>query len=400
MSRLAFLEMLFLLCCFISSKRFALLYCGSSTIWNYRHQADIYTIYRQLLNHGFNKTNIVLYAYDDIATDYSNPFKGQVFHSDDHKMNVYPGSDAINYRRSTITAQAFYDAISNLPTSSEDYVFIYYINHGGPGFLGTPENGPDILADELAKSFSVAAERNLYKKCLFFIEACYSGSVAQFLTAPNLAIITAANESEQSNPDNYDIILDNYLSNEFSNRVIKLFDQDSSLKVEEAYNTLKKETKLSHVMYYGDDSIKNLSLSTFIGKLDNTTLELSNNESVIEPIQPRAATEKILRFHAEKSLAGVRTRARLQLIRNKALSERLEIILEMLVRHLDPLNLDQIMHDTESKFTKTYFSVLPIFMKKVGEINPDDYGRLSVIKALAARHSADYIIQGINNVII
>ena len=67
------------------SAQFAILYAGSCTFRNYRHQADIYTIYNQLLARGFTPENIGLYAYDDIATDPRNPFIGQVFHSIDHK---------------------------------------------------------------------------------------------------------------------------------------------------------------------------------------------------------------------------------------------------------------------------------------------------------------------------
>ena len=62
-----------------SCAQYAVLYAGSNGFWNYRHQADIFTIYGQLLNRGFTANNIALYAYDDIATDPGNPFTGKVF---------------------------------------------------------------------------------------------------------------------------------------------------------------------------------------------------------------------------------------------------------------------------------------------------------------------------------
>lgn len=392
--------MIFFLISYISCANYAILYCGSSTIWNYRHQADIYTIYNQLLNRGFTASNIVLYAYDDISNDYTNPFKGQVFHSTDHKLNVYPGSDACNVRRSSITADACYECISKLPTTKEDYVFIYYNDHGGPGFLGTPENGPSIQADLLSNSFNTAYQSNCYKKCLFIIEACYSGSVAEFITAPDIAIITAANESEPSNPESFDEVIGQYLSNEFTSHFIDLIDENPFFTVGDLYTSLHDLTKLSHAMYYGDESIKSIPISSFIGKTDQPLFSKSRGSfNAIEKVDPSQATEKVLRFHTLYSTTKVKTAARLQLLKNKALKERLEIILEMLVKHLDPLNFDEIMNDKYSSFTKTYFNVLPIFLKKVGTINPDDYERLNVIKALSARHSTDYIIQGINNVI-
>lgn len=390
--------MLLFLVSIVTCANYAVLYCGSSTIWNYRHQADIYTIYNQLINRGFTASNIVLFAYDDIANEYMNPFKGQVFHLLDHNINVYPGSDACNYRRSSITAQSFYDIISTLPTTSEDYVFIYYINHGGIGFLGTPENGPNILANELARSFAETSKSNRFKKCLFIIEACYSGSVAQMITAPNIAIITAANESEPSNPVFFDEKVGQYLSNEFTNNFIDFIDQNPSATVGDLYLALQSQTLLSHSMYYGDEDIKSLLLSDFIRKPQKIMFARSKSVYRTEKVSSGEATEKALQFQIQQSTTKTKTMARLQLLKNKGLSERFGIILEMLVKHLDPLNFDQIMNDKDSKLTQTYFDVLPVFMKKIGTINPDDYGRFTVIKALAARHSKDYIIEGINNI--
>ena len=53
------------------------------------------------------------------------------------------------------------------------------------------------------------------------------------------------------------------------------------------------------------------------------------------------------------------------------------------------------MNDTESKITPNYFQILRIFTKKFGEINPDDYGRLNIIKALADSNDKSKILEGI-----
>ena len=53
------------------------------------------------------------------------------------------------------------------------------------------------------------------------------------------------------------------------------------------------------------------------------------------------------------------------------------------------------MNDKESDATPTYYSILPVFVKQFGKINPDDYGRFNVLKALAARHTKAEIILGI-----
>ena len=153
--------MFLLLSALVSCKRFALLYAGSNGFYNYRHQADIFTIYNQLLARGFTYYDMAVYAYNDIATDPSNPYTGQVFHSIDHKVNVFPGDHAINCKGDKVTAHILYNALSTLPTSRNDYIFMYYDNHGGPGILGVPDgNGDDITADLLAEAFSNFSQKH------------------------------------------------------------------------------------------------------------------------------------------------------------------------------------------------------------------------------------------------
>lgn len=383
---------MFLLIGFASCAQYAVLYAGSNGFWNYRHQADIFTIYGQLLDRGYTTSNIALYAYDDIASDPENPYAGQVFHTVDHKTNVYPGSSAINYKGDDVNAQAMYDAISKLPTTSQDYVFVYYDNHGGPGILGTP-GSEFIEAEQLSAAFTTASESNLYKQCLFLIEACYAGSVAEAFTAENLATITASNNQESSYAAVYDEEVGTYLSNEFTNNFIALIDENPEITVGELYTTLKKETQESHVTYYGDESIQSVPLSYFIGTPNKV---LTNNRVAhAEKATPRDATEKTLAFYSEHSKASIRARARLQLLRLKAQTEKLEAVLDLLVKYVDPKNYEKIMKDTDSKITPEYYQVLSVFSKKIGDINPDDYGRFNVIKALCAMHSKAEIIQGI-----
>ena len=390
--------MFLILASLVSCKRFALLYAGSNQFYNYRHQADIFTIYNQLLERGYTSNDISLYAYNDIVNDPSNPYVGQVFHALDHKVNVYPGDQAVNVKGESVTAHMLYVGLSTLPTSRNDDIFIYYDNHGGPGILGVPDgNGEDITSNLLAEAFNNCSTGHHYKQILFLIEACYAGSVAQEITAPNVAIITAANDAESSYAAVYDEELGTFLSNEFSNNFIALIDESPDITVGELYDTLKKNTKQSHVSYYGDETMKSQSLSTFIGK-PSTTVKHNIDRSALQLANPKQATEKTLEFLSSHEKASIRARARLQQLRLKAQTEKLEAVLDLLVKYVDPKNYDKIMNDTKSKLTPTYFEVLKIFNEKFGKVNPDDYGRLMVLKALAATHSKAEIVQGIYSI--
>lgn len=387
--------MLFLyLTSLVASAQYAFLYVGSKGFWNYRHQADLFTVYNQLLLRGFTASNIELYAYDDVVNNEENPYPGQVFHTLEHKTNVYPGSAAISVKGDDITAQAFYDKISNLPTTSNDYVFMYFDNHGGPGLLGTPI-GHSILPDQLNEAFMKASDSKLYKQLLFIIEACYAGSVAEYILAPNVAMVTAANGMESSYAAVYDEELGVYLSNEFSNNFIALIDENPSITVGELYTILKEQTQNSHVTYYGDESIQSLPLSTFIGMPSKVLPHNTNNKFNLKTAKAAEATKTTLLFLSQHSKPSIRARARLQLLRNKVQTDRLNTALDKLVKYVDPKNYDIIMNDVQSKVTPSYLQVLRVFMNKFGEMNQDDYGRLNVIKALSAKHDPSEIIQGI-----
>lgn len=183
------------------------------------------------------------------------------------------------------------------------------------------------------------------------------------------------------------------MSNEFTNNFIDLIDQNPAITVGDLYTSLKKQTLESHVCYYGDESFKSLPLSTFINT-PNKVLHKSNKASKVTS-KPVDATEKTLLFLSQHSKASIRARARLQILRNKAQTLKLETALDLLVKYIDPKNYDKIMNDTKSKITDTYLQVIRVFEEKIGDINPDDYGRFNVIKALAATHSKKEIIQAI-----
>lgn len=381
-----------------SCARYAFLYAGSNEFINYRHQADIFTIYNQLLNRGFTKENIALYAYDDIATDPENPFQGQVFHSLDHKTNVYPGSSAINVKGNYVTADAFNNAIKYLPTTSEDYVFIYYDNHGGAGFLGTPY-GNQIYWDDITRSFKKALSDNLYKKCLFIIEACYSGSIGKKVQVDNLAMITSANDQQSSYATVYDTSVGTYLTNEFTDYFIHIIDEKPSMTVGEFFNEIKSKMEMSSSCYYGDESIQEIQLEEFIGTPTKIFTSNVRNNIKSKPVTQREATETTLKQLASHPKASIRAKSRLQMLHRKAQTEKLDAVLEMIVEIVDPNNFDKIMNDTESDASLSYLEIVRVFMKRFGDVNPDDFSKFNVLKALAASHTKNEIIQAIFEVI-
>ncbi|KAH0792448.1 Clan CD, family C13, asparaginyl endopeptidase-like cysteine peptidase [Histomonas meleagridis] len=387
----------------VSCRHFAVLFAGSKGWSNYRHQADICTLYGLLLQRGYDASDIIMMQYDDIANSASNPFKGQVFHTLSHDVNVYPGSDAMTYRGEDCTSKNFINVLTTLPTTSEDYVFIYYDNHGGPDLLADPTGGY-IRTTDLANALSEMYINNLYKYCLFGIEACYSGSLAEQFTVPNMAIITAANEKESSYSAVMDDTLHAYLTNEFSNHWFNQMDSYPTQTIGQLYLNLKSLVLASHVMYYGDERMKQLTVDNFFGTKSNSIKSVGLQHEKFDTAPQRVATEFGLDWIDEmesKQPLMAPWRGKYVSLRKKLEAETIKLnnVLDTIVRRIDNDNYEQIMNDTTAPMTREFQRVLDVFLDKFGEMNPDDFGRLMVLKALAAKHPFNTIIEVIEDVL-
>lgn len=377
--------------------KFAVLFAGSNEWYNYRHQADIFTIYGQLIDRKIPEKNIFLMCYDDLAQSSENPFKGQIFHTTTHDKNVYPGSDKINYKGDQTTAANLYDVLTDkLQSTSSDYLFIFYDNHGGSGILGAPA-GPYIYADDLANALTKSQSNGKYKQCLFLIEACYAGSVAEKFTAPDLVTITASNNHESSYADVYDDTIGGYLTNEFTNHFIALIDENPTQTVDELYEALKKQTVQSHVMFYGDAKMKPITLDTFIGTPNNKVARKNNKH--YKAVSPSTATLTQLLSLQQNESPAIRARARLTLHSLQTLTKKFDIAMEEIVRAVAGKSSDKLFNGPCGPATASYLKVLRHFNAKFGKMNHDDMVKFAILNNLCASYPADKVIAAIDAVL-
>lgn len=370
--------MLVVLFAFALSDRFALLFAGSNGYDNYRHQADISTLYTLLLHRGFQKDHIIQFQYDDIVKNSENPFPGQIFHNLDH-VNFYPGSDSINYRGENVTAAQFYQAIKSLPTTKEDYVFIYYDNHGAEGILGVPDgNGDYIYADDLAKALSDAEAAGKWRHALFGIEACEAGSTGEVFNAKNLLTITASGTDESSYAAIWDSALDTYLTNEFTNYWIGFLNRTNLGFVNDLYNYVLNNTQESHVNKYGNSDILKIELHSFFGHLHSEP-QSENYVHIRDGLSQKQASLKTLDSLVQKTH---NSKALLLRQKRKHDRKRFELVLSEIVKHADIKNYEFHMKNVQGKLTPEYFSAVRYFTSKYGIVNGDDLSRFSVLKNL------------------
>jgi len=271
-----------------AGQHWAVLVAGSNGYYNYRHQADTCHAYQILHAHGIPDTNIVVFMYDDIAKNPSNPTKGIIINHPNGK-DVYAGVPK-DYIGKDVTPKNFIDVIEGnkealkgvgsgkvLESGPDDNIFIFFTDHGAAGLVAFP-NG--VL---YAKDFNTAIKKmhtdNKYKQMVIYIEACESGSMLEGLLADNINVYgtTASNAVESSYACYYDAKRQTYLGDVYS--VVWMEDSDAQ-KIDtetlfKQFTTTKKLTNTSHVMQYGD---LKLGAAQFVG-------QFQGEEAVVKPPQ-------------------------------------------------------------------------------------------------------------------
>jgi len=252
----------------------AILVAGSNGWWNYRHQSDTCHAYQILIKNGMPASRIITLAYDDIADDYNNPFPGKIFNKPDPKgpgVDVYAGC-ALDYTSNDVNPEVFLNVLKGdadavkgkgtgrvLKASPEDKVFVYFTDHGATGLIAFP-NGM-LYANDLIDTLKTMHENKSYKRLVFYLEACESGSMFnQILPADwEIYATTAANERESSwatycSPD--DKIngksVGSCLGDEYSvNWMEDTEGAEAHKNLQKQFEDIKLKTKGSHVMQYG-----------------------------------------------------------------------------------------------------------------------------------------------------
>ena len=159
----------------------AVLVAGSNTYSNYRHQSDVFHAYQILTRNNFDPEHIITLAYDDIAKNIKNPFKGKVFNKPtgkDEGVDVYAGVK-IDYSGKDVTPTIFENVLTGnktavhgkgtervLESTSEDNVFLYFADHGAPGLIAFPS--AYLHSDVLMSTFDKM--KGNYKKLVFYLE--------------------------------------------------------------------------------------------------------------------------------------------------------------------------------------------------------------------------------------
>lgn len=248
-----------------TGQNWAVLVAGSNGWGNYRHQADVCHSYQVLINHGFNKNNIIVMMYDDIANNPENPTKGVIINHPDG-ADVYHGVSK-DYTGAQVTPQNFLKVLKGqaeemkgvgsgkvLQSGPNDNVFVFFSDHGGPGIIAFPS---DLLqATDLNNALIFMHQNNKYNQLVFYLEACESGSMFNTLLPKNIKIYatTASTPDTSSYACYYDSKRGTYLGDVYSVNWMEDSDKADLSKesLETQFQLVKKETNTSVCCEYGD----------------------------------------------------------------------------------------------------------------------------------------------------
>ncbi|GIQ79463.1 peptidase C13, legumain [Kipferlia bialata] len=252
---------------------------------NYRHQADVYHAYQTLVGYGHvHPSNIIVMAYDDIAYDTHNAQPGYVRNVPDGP-NVYDGL-SIDYCGTDVTKDTFLSVLRGevpittngsgrtLASGPSDDVFIFLDDHGGVGYVLFP-HASFLFAHEMMGAIQHMHDTDMYRRMVFYLESCHSGSMFQDLLPSDIGVYatTAALPGEDSYSIYYDHTLQTYLADEYSIAWVTGVESPSApcTTLSDQYASVTDIVTDSHVQQYGDvDGMADLPIFQFMGNYTST----------------------------------------------------------------------------------------------------------------------------------
>lgn len=206
---------------------------------------------------------------DNIAFDSHNLYPGVVKVKPDGE-NLYQNME-VDYKINDVTIADLQDILmghssSRLPhvisSGKNDNVVVFWCGHGNQNRLawGLHET---VYGSQVRDILQTMNEEQRYRKILFAMDACYSGSIGEACAGiPGILFITAANAYESSKADMKDPEMGIWLSNGFTRTFQETIDEDPGITLRNLYYKLARQTIGSHAMVYNVEHYGNVYSNT------------------------------------------------------------------------------------------------------------------------------------------
>ncbi|KMU82591.1 GPI-anchor transamidase [Coccidioides immitis H538.4] len=181
---------------------------STSRFWfNYRHLANVLSLYRTVKRLGIPDSQIILMLPDDMACNPRNAFPGTVYNNADRALDLYGDNIEVDYRGYEVTVESFIRLLTDrlgedvprskrLGSDAGSNVLVYMTGHGGDQFLKF-QDSEEIGAWDLADAFGQMWEKKRYNELLFMIDTCQANTMFTHFYSPNI-IATGSSALDQS----------------------------------------------------------------------------------------------------------------------------------------------------------------------------------------------------------
>lgn len=243
--------------------QYAVLVQGSNGWNNYRHQADVLSVYQMLKKNGYDDDHIILIIDKALASDAMNPEPG-IIRAEDGGKDLLAGC-SMDYDNADISPSDISNILLGvktdktpvvLPKDAGQNVLLFWSGHGH----NHANNGADELvwrnadvgrgmtADLLRQTISLMHQQGHYRKMFVLTEPCFSEAVITPLVGiPGVLAMSSAGTFEQSFADNWSTELGVWRCDRFSRNLVTHLTASPTTTYRDLYLFCAQRTLGSHV---------------------------------------------------------------------------------------------------------------------------------------------------------
>mmetsp|Transcript_26344 Transcript_26344/g.66247 ORF Transcript_26344/g.66247 Transcript_26344/m.66247 type:complete len:313 (+) Transcript_26344:251-1189(+) len=176
--------------------------------YNYRHPANVLSVYHTVKRLGIPDSQIILMLADDVACNPRNVYPGSVYNNKNQNIDIYGDDVEIDYRGYEVTVENFIRLLTNrhspdvprskrLLTNDASNILIYMTGHGGDEFIKF-QDAEEISSQDLAAAFQQMYEKQRYNEILFFADTCQAATLYNSFYSPNIVSMASSLRDESS----------------------------------------------------------------------------------------------------------------------------------------------------------------------------------------------------------
>lgn len=286
---------------------------STSRFWfNYRHLANVLSLYRTVKRLGIPDSQIILMLPDDMACNPRNAFPGTVYNNADRALDLYGDNIEVDYRGYEVTVENFIRLMTDrvgedmprskrLMTDERSNILVYMTGHGGNEFLKF-QDAEEISAFDLADAFGQMWEKKRYVKfpitkhgerltrmdryheLLFMIDTCQANTMYSKFYSPNI-LATGSSEIDQSSYSHHadnDVgvaVIDRYTYYNLEFLETQVKDPTSKLTMGDLFDSYDEAKIHSHpgirydLFEGGEHAARNRKVMDFFGNVQNVEVE-------------------------------------------------------------------------------------------------------------------------------